>query len=202
MSREKRGAPERTRLNKSVLPTILIVTEGMKTEPNYFRSFPISSLEVECIIKGAGRITESVVEYAKKLNEDNDINADIVWCVFDSDDFVSFDQAISKAKKYGFKVAYSVESFELWYVLHFQYLTAQIKRNSYVDILKEKLKDGYAKNSERMYELLLDKQSIAIKNAKKLEQYHDEYETIAKSKRRPSTTVFKLVEELNQYIKE
>ena len=44
-----------------------------------------------------------------------------VWVVFDKDDFDDFDEAVALAEKYGFKVAWSNQSFEYWLYLHFNY---------------------------------------------------------------------------------
>jgi hypothetical protein len=38
--------------NRKPIPTFLIVCEGKKTEPNYFRSFPVSTRpEIEAAVK-------------------------------------------------------------------------------------------------------------------------------------------------------
>ena len=43
----------------------LIVCEGEKTEPNYFRSFPVNKNLIRLDIKGEGKNTKSLVEKAK-----------------------------------------------------------------------------------------------------------------------------------------
>ena len=52
--------------NRETIPTFLIVCEGEKTEPNYFRSFPIST-RPEITIVGAGCETIAVVNKAIEL---------------------------------------------------------------------------------------------------------------------------------------
>ena len=54
---------ERKLNSRSAKQRILIVCEGKKTEPNYFKSFPITSVKVE--IFGDGFNTKSLVVYAK-----------------------------------------------------------------------------------------------------------------------------------------
>ena len=101
------------------------------------------------------------------------------------------------AKNKGFKVAYSNEAFELWYVLHFEFLNAGINRKDYVKKLNGALSKQYLKNSETIYDELLNKQDIAIKNAiKLLSQYQSPIPAINNS----STTVHLLVQELNKFI--
>lgn len=198
MRKSRRGGlPTRQQGTKEVLPTILIVTEGMKTEPNYFNAFPVSSLTVRVV--GCGRVTSSLVDEAERLNEQ--IDADITWCVFDYDDIQDFDKAVKAAKNKGFKVAHSVESFELWYLLHFNYLDAQLKRDEFCKRLSTHIGVEYEKNSRQMYAQLLDRQAYAIKSAKRLEKHHDDLGINQISRRNPSTHVYRLVEELNQYIK-
>ena len=180
---------------------ILIVCEGEKTEPNYFKSFPVSSAEVT--ILGDGFNTKSLVTYAKKKAQEakqNKAPYDQVWCVFDKDPFTKeqFNTAIQMAESYGFKSAYSNEAFELWYVLHFEYLTAGINRKKYIEKLSSILGKKYKKNSKEMYDILLTKQNDAIKNAKKLLQIHKKLNPADMT---PSTTVHLLVEELNKLIK-
>jgi len=101
----------------------LIVCEGAKTEPQYFERFRVPGLVVK--VEGVGMNTLSLVEEAVKLREEDDY--DQVWCVFDKDDFSidQFENAIHCAKENGMYVAYSNQAFELWYVLHFEYLHSE-----------------------------------------------------------------------------
>ena len=101
------------------------------------------------------------------------------------------------AESYGFKVAYSNESFELWYILHFEYLIAGINRKKYIKKLSKVLGEKYKKNSSKMYDILLSKKNTAIKNAKKLFKIHL---GLNPADMKPSTTVHLLVEELNGLI--
>jgi len=203
MSRTKR--PYNTR--KPAPDLIIIVTEGEKTEPNYFREFPIFSKKVVVIGKGMNTISliketdkivqKTIQEYEKEYGTEPKDR--VVWCVFDKDSFSAsnFGNAINKAKAKGYKVAYSNEAFELWYLLHFYYYDMALGRNDYNNKLTELLKRRYQKNATYMYEILLDKQPTAIMNAKKL---LGSYNPVIPSKNNPSTTVFELVEYLNQFI--
>ncbi|PIP34827.1 abortive phage infection protein [Candidatus Falkowbacteria bacterium CG_4_10_14_0_2_um_filter_41_15] len=183
---------------------ILIVCEGTETEPNYFNSFRVKSAKV--IAKGVARNTIGLVEYAKEIYDEAKYQKEIfdeVWCVFDKDNFSikDFNDAIAKAKKYkNFKVAYSNESFELWFLLHFCYQNTAVPRSDYLSRLGdylEKLYGGrYDKNDRSIYEKLLPYQEVAIRNAKKL---LDSYSNTDPFNNSPSTTVHLLVEELNKY---
>ena len=125
-----------------------------------------------------------------------------VWCVFDLDSFPKqhFDEAIQLAKKESIKVAYSNEAFELWYILHFDYLQSQISRSQYIKILEERLGKKYRKNDLAIYDDILHLQETAILNAKRLlEEHHSSY--INHSEKKPSTTVYELVLELNKHMR-
>ncbi len=172
----------------------LIVCEGKKTEPNYFERFRVSK-EVK-VVGGAGD-TIRVVKEALCLMKD--AKYDQVWCVFDKDSFPAgdFNQAIDEAKKNKIQVAYSNEAFELWYLLHFDYLDAAIPRTHYKDMLFKRLGAKYKKNDPNMYEVLEPRQQQAIRNATKLLADYKPHHNPAKDN--PCTTVHLLVQALNQY---
>lgn len=191
---------QRKHASRSAKKRILIVCEGKKTEPNYFKSFPITSVKVE--IFGDGFNTKSLVVYAKKKSDQarrEKLPYDQVWCVFDRDSFSpeQFNTAIHMAESYGFKTAYSNEAFELWYILHFEYLTTGLNRDRYKEKLTQHFEKEYKKNSLDMYDILLSRQDVALKNAKRLFATHV---NLTPADMKPSTTVHLLVEELNALI--
>lgn len=182
----------------------LIVCEGIRTEPNYFRKFPVPRDVKEIDIRGVGDNTIRLVEEAKRIRGKEKYKYDQVWCVFDRDSFPleHFNNAIALAEREGIKVAYSNEAFELWYLLHFDYYDTAIPRADYIKILDKKFDElagrKYKKNDSDIYALLEKKQVTAIKNAKKLLA---EYNPIRPVHDNPSTTVHLLVEELNRFIR-
>jgi len=190
---------------------IFIFAEGEKTEKIYFERF---NYEVSRKLKRAGVITVhglgcntlSLVKKAIYLIEKEDFNykIDEKWVVFDKDDFKSdqFDNAISKAEQNGFKVGWSNECFELWYLLHFEKFNNNCdSRKEYYQKLTQHLKtqcpDSKIHNYEKdgksidLYEFLKPFQNKAIKNAKWLEGQSNPPYTPSKTK--PYSTVFKLV---------
>jgi len=183
----------------------LIVCEGEKTEPNYFRIFPVDPKVIKLDIKGEGKNPKSLVEKAIELKNDSESDeTDRFWCVFDRDikpnnpnDSQNFNSAITLARNNGIDVAYSNDAFELWYLLHFHFYNTGISRQDYQNMLTKLLEHEYKKNSETIYEELKDKQQDAIKHAKRLLQ---EYDRPNPETDNPSTTVHLLVEELNSFI--
>lgn len=178
---------------------ILIICEG-ETERLYFDSFPLKTTNVTPI--GTGRNTKSLI--IKARDEKNAAHRkgedyDQVWCVFDQDRFgkEKFNTAIQMAESSNFKTAWSNESFELWYVLHFQPMTAGLKRAQYCDLLDRLFGEKYDKTDPNMYAKLSDRQKAAIRNAQRL--YTSYSPDINPSDRNPCKTVYSLVEELKKF---
>ena len=191
---------------------IYIFTEGKKTEPIYFeaKKNEIKSNDVKIEIKGTGRNTLSLVNYALNFIKEENISLekDECWVVLDKDDFNgNFNSAINRAFKKGLKVAYSNEAFELWFLLHFNLMNSAIGRKDYIKKIEENYNKSVKNKKYKKYKynkvninhlilLIKDKEKTAIQNAKKLlRQFKEEKSFIKKN---PSTTVHLLVEKLNK----
>jgi len=187
--------PEKTRKPRK----ILIVCEGTKTEPNYFKMFKANPDVFDAIeIQGTGCNTISLIKEAIRIKNDvNQKNEPYIetWCVFDKDDFSNdaFEGAINLANQNQIKCAYSIEAFEIWYMLHFNYYDTAFSRSQYKEKLSELLRKPYLKNDLGMYLLLNKRQNRAIQNARKL---YDKQCLLPLKERNPITTVFQLVERL------
>lgn len=192
--------PQGTRVVKQ---SFLIVCEGMCTEPDYFRAFRMTTATIKAV--GQGMNTISLVNKAISIR-DTDIKKkriyDQCWVVFDKDDFPAsdFNQAIALAERNGFRVAYSNQAFEYWFLLHFNLYRGPIHRNSYANMLTKLTDLTYSKAEgfgAKLYNRLLHLQPQAIKNAtaviKETSQGNPAMEE-------SSTTVHQLVTELNKYI--
>jgi len=178
--------------------TFLIVCEGKNTEPLYFNSFKVPKDVKKVNAVGLGRNTVSLVKEAIKLKDKNDY--DQVWVVFDVEDYVPLDvnAALALAKDNSIRVACSNEAFEIWFLLHFNYYNTAISRSQYPDLLTRNTGIEYDKGCD-MYARLVPLQEQAIRNAKRLLAEYDPYDP---SRCNPSTTVHKLVEELNRFTPE
>jgi len=196
-----RGYSQRKVNTREIKQRFLIVCEGEKTEPNYFRNFRVSKVVID--IKGIGKNPSNLVKVIKKLRDEklrDEEDYDQVWCVFDRDSWSvnDFNSAILQTKQENFKVAYSNEAFELWYLLHFEFVNTGIPRKDYEKKLTKFLGYKYQKNSDSMYDDLIDKQNTAIKNSENLLKQYDPHNP---AKDNPSTTVHLLVQELNRFIR-
>jgi hypothetical protein len=146
--------------------------------------------------------TIRVVEEAVRRNA-VDGPYDQIWCVFDRDDFPAdnFDNAIQMVKsreREGFRVAYSNEAFELWYVLHFEYLDAAVTRAHYIERLDILLGRKYQKGDAEINNVLQERgdESRATQFARRLCQLHGDGTPC--SKHCPETTVDRLVQALRE----
>jgi hypothetical protein len=194
-SANSKGYSDRKVNNREVKQTFLIVCEGEETEPNYFRGFKCRTLHLK--IEGKGKDPINLVKRAKILSSEDEF--DQVWCVFDKDEISNkdFKSALQIADKTNIKIAYSNEAFELWYILHFQFLNTAISRSDYPKKLSSLMGKPYAKNSREMYDELFDLQPTAIAHADRLLR---EYPKPNPATDNPSTTVHHLVKELNRFI--
>ncbi len=211
LKREKREAKAAKKRKENIRPKIvrfLIVCEGSKTEPNYFKSLVrdrFSTVREEEII-GEGKSTCALVKRTRQIKEDLELRRqlpfDRVWVVFDKDDFHDFNEAINLAQSYGFYSAWTNEAFELWYLLHFQYLNAAVGRKNYIASLQAEIRKHpgwekfiYQKNDPNMYHTLshVGNEAFAKSNAQKLRLLFvgNDYKT-----HQPCTMVDRLVEEL------
>ena len=182
---------------QETVQSFLIVCEGSKTEPNYFQGFRVPELVVD--VKSPGNSPRKLVNEALELREQGEY--DQVWCVFDRDDcdIGDFNGAIQRAESQGVRVAYSNQAFELWFLLHFHFYNTPMRRADYVEKLSELLASPYRKNDPHVYEQLHWRQPTALGNAERL---ISQYSPPNPGTDDPSTTVHRLVKELNRFLPE
>jgi hypothetical protein len=178
-------------------PRFLIVCEGEKTEPNYFRGLAQDHrLNARVTVMGKGLDPSQLVETTQTERRLGDYDHDDrVWCVFDRDSWTAenFNSALAQARQHKILVAYSNEAFELWYLLHFHYYHTGITRRQYITKLEKELGHPYAKNSRDIYRELRSRHEDALRNARTLLAQYDPADPANDN---PSTTVHLLVEEL------
>lgn len=152
----------------------LIVCEGAKTEPNYFKELrnKLPAKVIECVeIEGEGKNTLSLIEEIDQIRKKKEESIQMVgrkfdytWAVFDRDSFPAdnFDNSINKGENMKRKIncAWSNEAFELWYLLHLEFVNAPLSREDYKTKIEKWLSSRmgapfkYQKNREDMYEIL------------------------------------------------
>ncbi|UZN52386.1 RloB family protein [Cupriavidus cauae] len=138
---------------------ILIVSEGAKTEPNYFceirAAYRLHTTNVEVRHCEIGTSPIQVVQYAESLFRNGDRHKRIqarafeqVYAVFDRDDHDSYFDALQYAaaldgrlkndikQDVAFRAVASVPNFELWLLLHYAQVHAPVHRDEVLRRLK------------------------------------------------------------------
>lgn len=174
---------------REVKQTFLIICEGVNTEPDYFNAFRLTSATVKAI-----NIKEQERQRGRTYNQN--------WVVFDKDDFPEndFNSAILSARQNDFEVAYSNQAFEFWFLLHFNLYQGALHRSRYEKMLSTLLGFAYTKKSgvsSKMFNALFLKQEQAINHAKTIMKQFDGNNP---AQQESSTTVYRLVEELNNFL--
>ncbi|MFG2464870.1 RloB family protein [Streptomyces canus] len=169
MSRRQLRGPQKIskpKNRRSEHVKILIATEGVNTEPQYFEKFSalIRAKAVRVVSVnpvGVGRDPLSVVSEAKKLRDLEDKGGDpydSVWCVVDVDEHASLERACIESRRSHVKIAISSPCFEIWLFWHFENRAAWIDATTLSRLLRKKGFSGksmpkgfpYAKYPEAM----------------------------------------------------
>ncbi len=182
----------------------MIVGEGEKTEPNYFRALKKleivkSRFEIK-VVRGSGSNALGVVEHAVKEMDEGD-GFDETWCVLDVEDSSkreSLDSAIKLAKANNIHLCLSNPSIEVWFLAHFKYVSAAFDNcDKVIDELNKRgnwptvQKAPYSKSADH-FDKLIDKLPTALKNARDTrEKAHKVVDSTADAN--SSTEMYKLV---------
>lgn len=201
----------RKQKNREELERVIIACEGEVTEVTYFKDFFDELIQTHHIAKTSLVIakhkhtnpTGVLKDLIKELECDSDFEHK--WIVIDRDEEMvggggntkeDFNSALAIAKSKKINVAYSNPSFEIWYLLHFEFRNTAIDRYEVVENLAKLI--GYEKNQLGMFNMLKNSQMNAISNAKKLlSTYEFGGEGHVPSEDNPSTAVHRLIEVLN-----
>lgn len=195
---------------------VLIVCDGKKSEPLYFKflnkKLGLTAAEIE-ISGDIGSAPSSVVNFGKKKIK-SDPDFDYVFFVFDKDTHTDYDNALSsinslkqqrKYRNIEISAITSNPCFELWFLMHYEPFAkpcATTGRKSpcayLISILRKKTGfSDYRKGQTQHLELLYDKLPIAKKNSTQVlkqnlkagdSKYHGD----------PSTFIHKLVSTLEK----
>jgi RloB-like protein len=207
--KERRAASlQRKRSKRAPYDRVLIVCEGSKTEPNYFKeirdAYRLSTANIDICGEECGSAPLSVVNYAiKRFRDDPDYNC--VYCVIDRDKHTTFDAAIDKlsqtrlGKNVKFTAITSVPCFEFWLLLHYCYTTREFcapgnDSNCELVIAELNKRDripGYTKGAQNIFDLTKERLPDAIKHAKRVQQHN-----LTAGTDNPATNIHELVEYL------
>lgn len=161
---------------------ILILCEGAKTEPNYFKSLKkdkscrnkLAALRIEIYDsdKNTGRELVQVAKDFKKLAQSERNPYDAIWIVLDKDGYTKHPHTFDQAYVNEIDIAFSSISFEFWFLLHFEYTTRPFQKADDVieHLTKKNYLPSYSKNT-CYYSILENLTSKAIKRAKRIRSF-------------------------------
>jgi len=173
---------------------LLIVSEGSKTEPNYFSeirtTFRLHTANVVVRHSELGTSPLQVVRYAEQLFLQGDPHRqlpprafDRIFAVFDRDEHESYANALHAAASLDkklrndnkqavqFRAIPSIPSFELWLLLHFENIQSPIERHEVLLRLKKHIPQ-YEKGCRTTFKMTREHLNTALSRAEQLGQLH------------------------------
>lgn len=200
----RRISNDRVRKVRKQKSKILIAAEGKnKTEKTYFSNFEDGKKSYN-ITYARGNNTDPLKLVKMLIKEIDELKLDlqdddVAYCIFDTDVDLNknkiIEEAIQLAKKNNIKIITSSPCFELWFLLHYDYTTANMDSEEVIKRLKEYY-PKYEKNIN-IYPDIIKEIDLAIDRAKKIEKYQiDNNRRIGTVEANPNTEVYKIVEYL------
>lgn len=194
---------------REVKRRLLVVCEGMLTEPQYISGLAgyLRNAILQITIPPEQGDPRRLIELAKLYNHkaeqdarrsrDANLRFEEVWCVFDKDDHERFNDACQMAEDNGFNLAVSCPSFELWLLLHHRASPGPQHRDDVYEMLRREI-PGYNKAVDfRMFAGGLDD---AGDRAKRIDD-HAREDGEARYVN-PSTSMFRLVASMLKELKD
>lgn len=206
---------ERKQGRRASYDRILIISEGSKTEPNYFReirsAYRLHTANVEVRPSELGTAPIQVVQYAHDLFINGDSHKNIqprafekVFAVFDRDSHESYHQALALAASLhgklrndtkqiiSFQAIASVPSFELWLLLHYEDIQAPLHRDDVFRRLRQYI-PNYEKGADNTFTNTRQDIAIATERAERLAERFSAY-----TDPEPFTAIVELVQLLTK----
>jgi hypothetical protein len=181
---------ERKKNQRASYDRVLIVSEGSKTEPDYFgeirAAYRLHTANVVARFSELGTAPIQVVRYAKQLFENGDPHKRIrprafeqIFAVFDRDDHNSYFEALRLAQSLDntlkndakcsirFQAIASIPCFELWLLLHYEDVCAPLSRDEVLRLLKQHI-PNYDKGMRDVYATTRSRLDAALQRAETL----------------------------------
>jgi hypothetical protein len=181
-------------------PTILVVTEGEATEPEYIDGFRRECRNPRVTIRFAREhgvpmtLVRNAKQYKREAEEeaarekDDNLAYDSVWCVFDIDDHPAIGEAKEMARDNSIRLAISNPCIELWLLLHFRDNPGMQDR----DTMLKKLKEHVPKYDKHIdFKIYAEGYPQAVQRARKMQ---DDAEEAGEPNRNPTTGIYELTE--------
>jgi hypothetical protein len=177
---------------------------GWKTEKIYFdalqKDYPNIRIETKLHWKAWINLIEFTKKEVKKIKRDK---LDLIFIIFDRDEWNNtreqLEHVISEAIDNNIEPIISNKSFEVWLLMHFEkFLKLVSSVEEYEKILTKHFWKEYNKTDIEIYSKTKANLNWAIKNSKKVEEYHQESSVDNVRFCEPYTEVYKLLEKIIQ----
>jgi RloB-like protein len=204
VSPKRGGEPKRKVSDAAKRRSILVFTEGEKTEPVYLKHWNRAYREkiivavddfhgtpLSLVQKAAAQRTADLKDARRGRGE----AYSEYWCMFDVDEHPNLAQAIELAASSGISVSVTNPCVELWFLLHFQDQSAAIERHDAQKKASEYLNRGKTPSTTALA-ALISRYADARSRAQALERKHDLDGSPPRSN--PSSEVWRLIETIRQ----
>ena len=194
----------------------LVVTEGKETEPRYFEGVraalcAANERKVAVIVKGTGKHTLDLLDFAVEHCRYAPETFDHVWLVYDKDDFPAsdFDAMERKCTELsdGSRTFHALRSnpcFELWPLLHFRYTTAPMSaaecQRALAQAMSKDLGIEYRKNLDGVFGAVDGRRGEALQRAGRLIVHHRGLFNVKPSAQNPATRVGEIFDVIGPYL--
>lgn len=208
----RQGSPTR---RTAQMTRHLIVTEGTKTEPKYFDKMrdllgDANGRKVDVVVRGTGRHTMDLLEYAQESCRASPNIYDHVWLVYDKDNFSDeeFDRVAACCAQTRelatYHALWSNPCFELWLLAHLRYTTAPMDShtccNTLNDVFKKEFGISYSKSMDGVFDMLAGLRGAAMDNVARLRRHHAGIGNKSPSSQRPCTNVGALFDVMDEFL--
>jgi hypothetical protein len=197
---------EFTRKSKKISPRnyIHIYTNGY-TELSYFSQkkskLHNSNIVLKPIFENAGSPAKLLSRISRQYDRGEISKNDMVFCVMDVDDITNkaIQDGLNNKKKV--ELILSNPNFEIWILLHFKYFSHLMMKNETVDEVQQFIPNYIKPNIDPFFSILQENEEVAIKNAKKLRQFHEESNVdIYSRESNPSTKIDVILDNIASFI--
>jgi len=183
----------------------LIITDGEKTERNYFEDIKKNipkkyenNLQIKIHLE---KELKKIIQFAEQKRYE-DPRFRNIWLIFDRDEVPNFDEIIKEAERVDMEVGWSNPCFEIWLSAYFGEMKPSTDSRGCISrfeklLIKNTDKREYKKSDKGIYKILLESGNEA-KAIKIAEKRHKEQEKRHQnpSEMKACTTVFRLVSEI------
>lgn len=211
MRTRARGKEQKGKNIKDKPCRIYIFTEG-DTEEIYLQHYEnkkkgIKVIPVESGHTDAVGIVRFAKEYMREHKDDIEVElGDKCYCVFDSDpkSNPNINEAFDLIRGYrhkGLECIFSNPSFEIWFILHYRKAPYGKNAEEVKKIVKDLVKDEKPEYKETtdIFDILIDKQNKALKEAVLLHKAQEQVHTnVLSHECNPYTNIFEFI----QYVRE